>query len=202
MRSAAVRGIAATVPPGNGRAADVNTPCAATRSERLADLTETLAFARTHLASVPANGGPRPLLGDFVTARIRASMAVVANMNSIGDYIMAAARAGEDLPASARRSGRGLQPVPSQIERGLRKPSAEYPAADRQGAAHLGRGAVRAGRGYPRIRPGDSGVRSAPPQRPHDSGSGRSRSSSSRWTSPSRWRAQKPPTAEVVADYR
>jgi hypothetical protein len=34
--------------------AEVNTRRAATRDERLADLTETLAFARTHLASVPA----------------------------------------------------------------------------------------------------------------------------------------------------
>jgi hypothetical protein len=33
--------------------AEINTRHAATRDERLADLTETLAFARTHLATVP-----------------------------------------------------------------------------------------------------------------------------------------------------
>ena len=47
-----LRGIAATGYRGMV-CAEVNTRRAATREERLADLTETLAFARTHLASVP-----------------------------------------------------------------------------------------------------------------------------------------------------
>jgi len=34
--------------------AEINTRRAATREDRLADLAETLAFARNHLASVPA----------------------------------------------------------------------------------------------------------------------------------------------------
>ena len=47
-----LRGIAATGYRGMV-CAEVNTRRAQTRDERLADLTETLAFARTHLASVP-----------------------------------------------------------------------------------------------------------------------------------------------------
>jgi sugar phosphate isomerase/epimerase len=47
-----LRGIAATGYRGMV-VAEVNTRRAATRDERLADLTETLAFARTHLSSVP-----------------------------------------------------------------------------------------------------------------------------------------------------
>jgi sugar phosphate isomerase/epimerase len=48
-----LRGIAATGYQGMV-VAEVNTRRAATADERLADLSETLAFARTHLASVPA----------------------------------------------------------------------------------------------------------------------------------------------------
>jgi sugar phosphate isomerase/epimerase len=48
-----LRGVAATGYQGIV-VAEVNTRRAATRDERLADLGETLAFARNHLASVPA----------------------------------------------------------------------------------------------------------------------------------------------------
>jgi len=48
-----LRGIAATGYQGMV-VAEVNTRRAATREDRLADLAETLAFARNHLASVPA----------------------------------------------------------------------------------------------------------------------------------------------------
>jgi sugar phosphate isomerase/epimerase len=47
-----LRGVAATGYRGMV-VAEINTRHAATRDERLADLTETLAFARTHLATVP-----------------------------------------------------------------------------------------------------------------------------------------------------
>ena len=51
-----LRGLAATGYRGMV-VAEVNTRHAATAAERAADLTETLAFARSHLASVPVTGG-------------------------------------------------------------------------------------------------------------------------------------------------
>ena len=87
-------------------------------------------------------------------------MAVVANMNSIGDYIrQQREQAKISLRQLAEQAGVS-NPYLSQIERGLRKPSAEILQQIAKGL-RISAEALYVQAGILEDRPGDSGVRSA-----------------------------------------
>src|SRR6202034_3370452 len=94
------------------------------------------------------------------TASSRASMAFVANMNSIGDYIrQQREQAKISLRQLADQAGVS-NPYLSQVERGLRKPSAEILQQIAKGL-RISAEALYVQAGILEDRPGDSGVRSA-----------------------------------------
>ena len=111
----------------------------------------------------------------------------------------AAARAGEDLPAPARRAGRGLHPYLSQIERGLRKPSADILQQIAKGL-RISAEALYVQAGILEDRPGDSGVRSALLTDPQLTE--RQKQVLIEIYESFTKESQKPPTAEVVAVLR
>ena len=126
-------------------------------------------------------------------------MEVVANMNSIGDYIrQQREQAKISLRQLAEQAGVS-NPYLSQIERGLRKPSAEILQQIARGLrSRPRRSTCRAD--ILEDRPGDSGVRSALLTDPHLTE--RQKQVLVEIYESFRREGQKPPTAEVVAVIR
>jgi len=126
-------------------------------------------------------------------------MAVVANMNSIGDYIrQQREQAKISLRQLAEQAGVS-NPYLSQIERGLRKPSAEILQQIARGL-RISAEALYVQAGILEDRPGDSGVRSALLTDPHLTE--RQKQVLVEIYESFRRESQKPPTAEVVAVIR
>ena len=126
-------------------------------------------------------------------------MAVVANMNSIGDYIrQQREQAKISLRQLADQAGVS-NPYLSQIERGLRKPSAEILQQIARGL-RISAEALYVQAGILEDRPGDSGVRSALLTDPHLTE--RQKQVLVEIYESFRREAQQPPTAEVVAVIR
>jgi len=126
-------------------------------------------------------------------------MAVVANMNSIGDYIrQQREQAKISLRQLADQAGVS-NPYLSQIERGLRKPSAEILQQIARGL-RISAEALYVQAGILEDRPGDSGVRSALLTDPHLTE--RQKQVLVEIYESFRRSNQKPPTAEVVAVIR
>ena len=121
-------------------------------------------------------------------------------MNSIGDYIR---QQREQAKISLRQLADQARRLESLPEPGrTRAPQAKRgdPSADRQGAAHLRGGTVRAGPGILEDRPGDSGVRAAVLTDPQLTE--RQKQVLIEIYESFRGESQKPPTAEVVAVVR
>ncbi len=126
-------------------------------------------------------------------------MAVVANMNSIGDYIrQQREQAKISLRQLAEQAGVS-NPYLSQIERGLRKPSADILQQIAKGL-RISAEALYVQAGILEDRPGDSGVRSALLTDPHLTE--RQKQVLVEIYESFRRESQKPPTAEVVAVIR
>ena len=126
-------------------------------------------------------------------------MRVVANMNSIGDYIrQQREQAKISLRQLADQAGVS-NPYLSQIERGLRKPSAEILQQIAKGL-RISAEALYVQAGILEDRPGDSGVRSALLTDPHLTE--RQKQVLVEIYESFRRESQKPPTAEVVAVIR
>ena len=126
-------------------------------------------------------------------------MTVVANMNSIGDYIrQQREQAKISLRQLAEQAGVS-NPYLSQIERGLRKPSAEILQQIAKGL-RISAEALYVQAGILEDRPGDSGVRSALLTDPHLTE--RQKQVLVEIYESFRRESQKPPTAEVVAVIR
>jgi transcriptional regulator with XRE-family HTH domain len=126
-------------------------------------------------------------------------MAVVANMNSIGDYIrQQREQAKISLRQLADQAGVS-NPYLSQIERGLRKPSAEILQQIAKGL-RISAEALYVQAGILEDRPGDSGVRSALLTDPHLTE--RQKQVLVEIYESFRREGSKPPTAEVVAVIR
>ena len=126
-------------------------------------------------------------------------MAVVANMNSIGDYIrQQREQAKISLRQLAEQAGVS-DPYLSQIERGLRKPSAEILQQIARGL-RISAEALYVQAGILEDRPGDSGVRSALLTDPHLTE--RQKQVLVEIYESFRRESQKPPTAKVVAVIR
>jgi transcriptional regulator with XRE-family HTH domain len=126
-------------------------------------------------------------------------MTVVANMNSIGDYIrQQREQAKISLRQLAEQAGVS-NPYLSQIERGLRKPSAEILQQIARGL-RISAEALYVQAGILEDRPGDSGVRSALLTDPHLTE--RQKQVLVEIYESFRRESQKPPTAEVVAVIR
>ena len=126
-------------------------------------------------------------------------MAIVANMNSIGDYIrQQREQAKISLRQLAEQAGVS-NPYLSQIERGLRKPSAEILQQIARGL-RISAEALYVQAGILEDRPGDSGVRSALLTDPHLTE--RQKQVLVEIYESFRRESQKPPTAEVVAVIR
>ncbi len=126
-------------------------------------------------------------------------MAVVANMNSIGDYIrQQREQAKISLRQLAEQAGVS-NPYLSQIERGLRKPSAEILQQIAKGL-RISAEALYVQAGILEDRPGDSGVRSALLTDPQLTE--RQKQVLVEIYESFRRESQKPPTAEVVAVIR
>jgi transcriptional regulator with XRE-family HTH domain len=126
-------------------------------------------------------------------------MAVVANMNSIGDYIrQQREQAKISLRQLAEQAGVS-NPYLSQIERGLRKPSAEILQQIARGL-RISAEALYVQAGILEDRPGDSGVRAALLTDPQLTE--RQKQVLVEIYESFRKESQKPPTAEVVAVIR
>jgi transcriptional regulator with XRE-family HTH domain len=126
-------------------------------------------------------------------------MTVVANMNSIGDYIrQQREQAKISLRQLAEQAGVS-NPYLSQIERGLRKPSADILQQIAKGL-RISAEALYVQAGILEDRPGDSGVRSALLTDPHLTE--RQKQVLVEIYESFRRESQKPPTAEVVAVIR
>jgi transcriptional regulator with XRE-family HTH domain len=126
-------------------------------------------------------------------------MGIVANMNSIGDYIrQQREQAKISLRQLADQAGVS-NPYLSQIERGLRKPSAEILQQIAKGL-RISAEALYVQAGILEDRPGDSGVRSALLTDPHLTE--RQKQVLVEIYESFRRESQKPPTAEVVAVIR
>jgi transcriptional regulator with XRE-family HTH domain len=126
-------------------------------------------------------------------------MASVANMNSIGDYIkQQREQAKISLRQLAEQAGVS-NPYLSQIERGLRKPSAEILQQIAKGL-RISAEALYVQAGILEDRPGDSGVRAALLTDPQLTE--RQKQVLIEIYESFRREAQKPPTAEVVAVVR
>jgi transcriptional regulator with XRE-family HTH domain len=126
-------------------------------------------------------------------------MACVANMNSIGDYIrQQREQAKISLRQLAEQAGVS-NPYLSQIERGLRKPSADILQQIAKGL-RISAEALYVQAGILEDRPGDSGVRAALLTDPQLTE--RQKQVLIEIYESFRREAQKPPTAEVVAVVR
>ena len=126
-------------------------------------------------------------------------MGVVANMNSIGDYIrQQREQAKISLRQLAEQAGVS-NPYLSQIERGLRKPSAEILQQIAKGL-RISAEALYVQAGILEDRPGDSGVRAALLTDPQLTE--RQKQVLIEIYESFRRESQKPPTAEVVAVVR
>ena len=126
-------------------------------------------------------------------------MEVVANMNSIGDYIrQQREQAKISLRQLADQAGVS-NPYLSQIERGLRKPSAEILQQIAKGL-RISAEALYVQAGILEDRPGDSGVRAALLTDPQLTE--RQKQVLVEIYESFRRESQKPPTAEVVAVVR
>jgi transcriptional regulator with XRE-family HTH domain len=126
-------------------------------------------------------------------------MAVVASMNSIGDYIrQQREQAKISLRQLADQAGVS-NPYLSQIERGLRKPSAEILQQIARGL-RISAEALYVQAGILEDRPGDSGVRSALLTDPHLTE--RQKQVLVEIYESFRRESRQPPTAEVVAVIR
>jgi len=126
-------------------------------------------------------------------------MAVMANMNSIGDYIkQQREQAKISLRQLADQAGVS-NPYLSQIERGLRKPSAEILQQIAKGL-RISAEALYVQAGILEDRPGDSGVRAALLTDPQLTE--RQKQVLVEIYESFRKESQKPPTAEVVAVVR
>jgi transcriptional regulator with XRE-family HTH domain len=126
-------------------------------------------------------------------------MEAVANMNSIGDYIrQQREQAKISLRQLAEQAGVS-NPYLSQIERGLRKPSAEILQQIAKGL-RISAEALYVQAGILEDRPGDSGVRAALLTDPHLTE--RQKQVLIEIYESFRRESQKPPTAEVVAVVR
>ena len=126
-------------------------------------------------------------------------MEVVANMNSIGDYIrQQREQARISLRQLAEQAGVS-NPYLSQIERGLRKPSAEILQQIAKGL-RISAEALYVQAGILEDRPGDSGVRAALLTDPQLTE--RQKQVLIEIYESFRRESQKPPTAEVVAVVR
>jgi len=126
-------------------------------------------------------------------------MEVVANMNSIGDYIrQQREQAKISLRQLADQAGVS-NPYLSQIERGLRKPSAEILQQIAKGL-RISAEALYVQAGILEDRPGDSGVRAAVLTDPQLTE--RQKQVLIEIYESFRRESQKPPTAEVVAVVR
>jgi transcriptional regulator with XRE-family HTH domain len=126
-------------------------------------------------------------------------MGVVANMNSIGDYIrQQREQAKISLRQLAEQAGVS-NPYLSQVERGLRKPSAEILQQIAKGL-RISAEALYVQAGILEDRPGDSGVRAALLTDPQLTE--RQKQVLIEIYESFRRESQKPPTAEVVAVVR
>ena len=126
-------------------------------------------------------------------------MGLVANMNSIGDYIrQQREQAKISLRQLAEQAGVS-NPYLSQIERGLRKPSADILQQIAKGL-RISAEALYVQAGILEDRPGDSGVRAALLTDPHLTE--RQKQVLIEIYESFRRESQKPPTAEVVAVVR
>ena len=126
-------------------------------------------------------------------------MDAVANMNSIGDYIrQQREQAKISLRQLAEQAGVS-NPYLSQVERGLRKPSAEILQQIAKGL-RISAEALYVQAGILEDRPGDSGVRAALLTDPHLTE--RQKQVLIEIYESFRREDQKPPTAEVVAVVR
>ena len=126
-------------------------------------------------------------------------MGFMANMNSIGDYIrQQREQAKISLRQLAEQAGVS-NPYLSQIERGLRKPSAEILQQIAKGL-RISAEALYVQAGILEDRPGDSGVRAALLTDPHLTE--RQKQVLVEIYESFRRESQKPPTAEVVAVVR
>jgi transcriptional regulator with XRE-family HTH domain len=126
-------------------------------------------------------------------------MGTVANMNSIGDYIrQQREQAKISLRQLAEQAGVS-NPYLSQIERGLRKPSADILQQIAKGL-RISAEALYVQAGILEDRPGDSGVRAALLTDPHLTE--RQKQVLIEIYESFRRESQKPPTAEVVAVVR
>jgi transcriptional regulator with XRE-family HTH domain len=126
-------------------------------------------------------------------------MGVVANMNSIGDYIrQQREQAKISLRQLADQAGVS-NPYLSQVERGLRKPSAEILQQIAKGL-RISAEALYVQAGILEDRPGDSGVRAALLTDPQLTE--RQKQVLVEIYESFRRESQKPPTAEVVAVVR
>ena len=123
-------------------------------------------------------------------------MGFMANMNSIGDYIrQQREQAKISLRQLAEQAGVS-NPYLSQIERGLRKPSADILQQIAKGL-RISAEALYVQAGILEDRPGDSGVRAALLTEPHLTE--RQKQVLIEIYESFRRESQKPPTAEVVA---
>jgi len=126
-------------------------------------------------------------------------MGVVANIDSIGDYIrQQREQAKISLRQLAEQAGVS-NPYLSQIERGLRKPSAEILQQIAKGL-RISAEALYVQAGILEDRPGDSGVRAALLTDPHLTE--RQKQVLVEIYESFRRESQKPPTAEIVAVVR